>query len=353
MKLSSSYDESQSIDRFYVSMKPNDLVTGQPRMAKDLAYAHSIQEAWLKDKATLQDEFSTSTNEATTTISKLYPFRALSDDNQHLHGIMSYSYLVRRNPTISPSNLKRKLPAILFFHTGAGPHDIFLQWKADTLVNNIKIFPEGCVIFIVDILGDNSGWAWDSNRTRYDSTVVDLLQPRNTADYNDQTRSLNKDIRPKLKSKLIAAINELKSLSYVDDQRLAAMGWCLGGHSILELARMELKSFKAMITFHGVFGECTPPPLDIVDDNRANIGRTLICHGTEDPYVSEKSLENVVNTLKYHGQDVSVLRIPDAKHGFTNPAQSFNPNPSFRYEPNGAHLAWTSALELLRCTITK
>jgi dienelactone hydrolase len=347
--LTEDYEESYSIDRYLASMKPVDLVTCSPRMAKDTSYANAIQEAWRRDKVNHQDKFKDCPSG--TTISTPYSFRIHSSESQHSDD-MSYGHVIRRYPALVSSVPQPKVPGILFFHTGAGPHDIFLQWKADTLANNLKLFPDGCVILIVDILGDDSGWAWDTNRTRYDTILCNILQPQSTSSHNDHIDTFKMGTRPRLQSKLLAAVNELVFLPHVDCQRLVAMGWCLGGHSISELARMELESLKAMITFHGVFGECPNSPLDMADDKRVSIGRTLIYHGTNDPFVSEISLENAVKTMKYHGQDVTVLQVAGAKHGFTNPAQDFNPNPSFCFQPNGADRAWLSALELLSCTIT-
>ena len=49
-------------------------------------------------------------------------------------------------PISSTSAAENSLPGIILFHTGAGPQDIFLRWKADSLVNEADdTFEDGCV----------------------------------------------------------------------------------------------------------------------------------------------------------------------------------------------------------------
>lgn len=52
------------------------------------------------------------------------------------------------------------------------------------------------------------------------------------------------------------------------------------------------------------------------------------------------------------GHRTSLLQL-EAKHGFTNPAQEFNPNPAFAYDAEAASKAWKQAVALLRRTLEK
>jgi hypothetical protein len=75
------------------------------------------------------------------------------------------------------------VPGILFFYTGAGSHDMCLHWKADSLVANSEVFPNGCIILITNILGDNPGWVWSPNRTKYNAARHEVLGIDNNAVY--------------------------------------------------------------------------------------------------------------------------------------------------------------------------
>jgi dienelactone hydrolase len=299
-----------------LNVAPAELVTSVPQLAKDSDYAQAIQATW-------QAELRTQVTSEST------PFLYHDANGKPCHG-----RLIRTCGMSSES----KVPGVLFFHTGAGPHDVCLHWKADSLVTNSDLFPDGCVVLIADILGDDIGWAWHSDRTKYDSARREVLG----LDANS--------VRSNLRTKIDAALKELKSLPGVNITRLAAMGWCLGGHSVLEIARMTPDGVKGMITFHGVFDDVPPKTTDFrtSTEHKCSI---LICNGAEDPFVSESSLKNAVATMERYGHEVTILQLKGAKHGFTNPAQEFNPNEAFKFNRGGAEKAWSSALDLLKATL--
>ena len=45
---------------------------------------------------------------------------------------------------------------------------------------------------------------------------------------------------------------------------------------------------------------------------------------------------------------VTVLDFENTKHGFTNPAQDWNPNPAFEYNDEAATQSWEATMELLQ-----
>lgn len=304
-----------------LSVEPEALVNGVPQLAKDIDYSQAIQKAWKSELRSDAESEST-------------PYTY-----QDANGATCYGHLIRRKGKVDESSKGEevKVPGILFFHTGAGPHDVCLHWKADSLVTNREVFPDGCIVLIADILSDDIGWSWSSDRTKYNAAREEVLT---VVDPTDGTRK-------NLQTKLNAALTELKSISAVDETRLAALGWCLGGHSVLELARMNPSGVKAMATFHGVF-DGIPPTSDDSGEVKETGCNILLCNGAEDPFVSETSLQNAIDTMKQSGHAVNLLQLTGAKHGFTNPAQDFNPNESFVFNEEGADMAWSSTLDLLK-----
>jgi len=298
-----------------LEVEPQELVDTIPQLAKDVDYARAIQNAWKKE---LCSDFESES------IPHIY---------QDIDGNDCYGQLIRiKRGDLEPSS---SVPGVIFFHTGAGPHDIFLHWKADSLVTDMDIFADGCVVLVADILSDDSGWAWSPDRTKYNKARKEVLK-------------LENGVRPNLQSKISAAIGAIKGIPGVDSNRLAAMGWCLGGHCILEMARINPKGINAMITFHGVF-DGIPPPQDAIKD--AAGCKILVCNGAEDMFVPSSSLQNAILTMKQNNHQVSLLNLAEAKHGFTNPAQDSNPDKAFSYNLDVAQTAWSSAKELLRCTL--
>ena len=300
---------------------------------KDLDYQRAIYNAWIEEI----DNMSTiAPLEIETSQVEYY-------DDQ---GTPLYGTIVQRKQ--DEDLYSREVPGILFFHTGAGPRDIFLLWKAYSLLQAVDVLPYGGVVLICDILSDPNGWAWNPNRDRYNQVRDQLLEMRD-----------EKGQHPLLLSRVQAAYQTLSTVSNVDSDRMAALGWCLGGHPILQLAQCSDLPFKAMITFHGVFDSVPvkhqqSASLDSTDDLQDDLTPKtgtpiLICNGLQDPFVKPYHLQSAIRCFQEYGYNVRVLSFPNVKHGFTNPAQDFHENhAAFAFEKNAAATSWHETLQLLK-----
>lgn len=279
------------------------------QIAKDKEYLDAILQEWNKEKRSFEVESK--------------PFEYKDDEKGNLFG-----HLVRRKTTGLAT--EKSLPGILLFHTGAGPLDVSLFYKADCLVQKFD-----CVVLICDIVSDCYGWGWNPDRTYYTEIRNSLL---------DEDAKL-------LRSRATSAANQVSvGAPEVDPQRLAAMGWCLGGQPILELGRVSSSAFKlrAMVTFHGVF-ERNGPLAKVRDEVSSSTsgGKLLICNGKDDPFVSDEELENTRITFETNGWEVKVEEYEGSKHGFSNPAQEFNEKAAFGYNEVAARESWDAAFRLL------
>lgn len=389
--------------------QPNE---GQPQLAKDFAYALSILDAWrMEDTNTewmmewkaityydtiLQHEsYNTNPIDDSTTTATF----GIEDESRQRHSQTTplHGHFVRRK-----NDAHRPVDAlVLLFHTGAGPHDIFLLWKAASLLANMDRDNSNSsndrktvVVFITDILSDETGWAWnpaEEYRTRYqqirqqvfetyqigntesmeapETVATSITTPVSTYTVTGGSGTEERYHRPILQRRIQAAIQAARSTNTLPVHNMAALGWCLGGHSILELARMQYPGFKAMITFHGVFDtpmavrktEITetvsasplteqmivdPPSGSAVASKDCEV---LVCNGSLDPFVTPEMLQHALTTFQYYGyHTTSLLQLALAKHGFTNPAQDYNENSdAFQYNEVAAHKAWKQTLAIL------
>eukprot|EP00522_Entomoneis_paludosa_P003315 CAMPEP_0172471890 /NCGR_PEP_ID=MMETSP1065-20121228/68052_1 /TAXON_ID=265537 /ORGANISM="Amphiprora paludosa, Strain CCMP125" /LENGTH=398 /DNA_ID=CAMNT_0013230005 /DNA_START=75 /DNA_END=1271 /DNA_ORIENTATION=+ len=299
----------------------------QPQMAKDLDYARAVMDAWKQEE--LDDENVWETVWCHCTYST-------QDDNQVTP---LYGHLIQKPSTIES---EKKACGVIFFHTGAGPHDLFLLYKAASLVN--RGGDQDTVVLVADILSDETGWAWGADRTLYNQQRKKLLEAPG---------------RSTLQKRVQAAIRTLQALEYVDSDRLGVMGWCLGGHPVMEVAKLENPAVRAMATFHGVFdgveSNVDNLPLGAGDEETddaqsSNLlpAEVLICNGVEDPFVPDKSLEQALGLLQKLNYRASLLQLVNAKHGFTNPAQDFNDNPSFAFQKEAADKSWKQAVNMFQ-----
>jgi dienelactone hydrolase len=314
---------------------PSELCTGHPRLAKDDAYASAVLDAWRKDASTIHSKEGYMSMGSTST------YHPKNDQTKTLYGyiVMPSQFLIKEQKEDAP----RELLAIILFHTGAGPQDIFLRWKADMLIRELK----DCVVFIADIICDEDGYAW-SDREKYEQSRKYVL-----ARYKEEHGRI---ARMNLRHYVAAAIEHLKSLNFVRISDIAAMGYCMGGHPILELGLMQDDSIKALITYHGVFDGIKdydlPPEDELVDttirswDSKST--KVLICNGKEDPFVDQDDVQKAKILLEKKGCDVRVLNFEHVRHGFTNPAQDYNPSDAFAYNDFAAKDSWDSTIQLLK-----
>lgn len=119
-----------------------------------------------------------------------------------------------------------------------------------------------------------------------------------------------KQDRQLLRGRLQAALEALKKQEGVDPTRIAAIGYCFGGTSAIELARSGA-DVKAVVSFHG--GLDSPNPAD-----GKNIkGKVLALHGADDPFVPEKDLQAFEKEMKDAGVDWQLVKYGGAVHSFT------------------------------------
>lgn len=300
-----------------------------PRLAKDEDYAKAVLEAWRED---IQSHNLTSKRNMGTDVVYL---EGGEDDNFYGHIVVPSFFLEQKEIKTTS-----KVPAIILFHTGAGPQDVFLRWKADVLAREL-----GCVILIADIIGDRVGYAW-SDRDRYDSARENLLA---VSEEGSQVG------RWKLRRVIAAAIDYLKNLEFVNIEKMAALGWCLGGHPILELGLMQDERVKYLISYHGVFDGAKhySDDLENLSETKSLVVRphptkVLICTGKEDPFVPENDVNNAKSLLETNGCDITILNFNNVRHGFTNPAQNYNPSDAFAFDPLAAEKSWKHTIQLLK-----
>lgn len=113
--------------------------------------------------------------------------------------------------------------------------------------------------------------------------------------------------RKKLTGRVQAAIDAIAAQPGVDPDRIGAIGFCLGGHSILELSRVKDPSVKSMATFHGVFDGVRK--LNSVgsstDVAKCNV---LVCTGEDDPFVPSEDLDAAINMFNGLGYQVNMMK---------------------------------------------
>jgi len=177
-----------------------------------------------------------------------------------------------------------KRPGVLIVHEWTGINDHMRQ-RAQMLA---KL---GYVAFAADIYGKG---------------IRPSTQPEAA-----KTAGIYKNDRPLMRARVRAGLDELKNQKFVDPQRLAAIGYCFGGTTVLELAR-DGAATRGVVSFHG--GLSTPTPQDA-----ANIkGKVLALHGADDPFVKADEVAAFQDEMRKAGVDWQFISYGNAVHSFTN-----------------------------------
>lgn len=159
------------------------------------------------------------------------------------------------------------------------------------------------------------------------------------ADYNASLMMPFVNDRAVLRRRMMAALTAARRLSQVDDSNIAAIGYCFGGMSILELARAGA-DVKGVISVHGLLGQSSLPDQKIQS-------KVLVLHGHDDPMVTPEQVLAFESEMTSANVDWQVHVYGNTKHAFTNPAAN-NPALGTVYNHTASRRAEQSIANFLR-----
>ena len=152
-------------------------------------------------------------------------------------------------------------------------------------------------------------------------------------------RQLRDDVA-ECRARMTAARALLLALPNVDPDRLAAIGYCLGGAAAVELARTGAP-LRAVAGFHaGIFP-------GTAEDNRAIRAKILLCHGADDPAVPLAQIQDFTADLSAAGLDWQLNVYGGVGHSFTNPGIDAFGFPGFAYDAGADRRSWAALTDLL------
>jgi dienelactone hydrolase len=173
-------------------------------------------------------------------------------------------------------------------------------------------------------------------RLGYVALAVDIygkgVRPADTKEAGALAGKFKGD-RPLLRERVLAGLEALKKNEHVDPKRIAAIGYCFGGTTVLELARSGA-DITGVVSFHG--GLDTPTPGDA-----KNIKcKVLALHGADDPYVPAKEVAAFEDEMTRAGVDWQLIKYSGAVHSFTNPGAGTDNSKGAAYNERADKRSW-------------
>src|SRR6185312_6946584 len=152
-------------------------------------------------------------------------------------------------------------------------------------------------------------------REGYIALAADMYGDRRVASDLPQAMELIGELRTdpgKLRQRAESALAALKAQPHVDPSRLAAIGFCFGGTTVLELARGGA-DLRGVVSFHGGLQTAAPA------EPRAVTPKVLVCTGADDPMIPPDQVTAFEDEMRKAGADWQVIAYGNTVHSFTNP----------------------------------
>jgi dienelactone hydrolase len=209
--------------------------------------------------------------------------------------------------------LSGKRPGVLVVHQWMGLTD-YERKRAEMLAQL------GYVAFAADIYGQG-------------------IRPSNAKDAGAEAGKYKKN-RLLLRERVLAGLAELRRAPGVDPTKIAAMGYCFGGTTVIELARSGAE-IAGVISFHG--GLDSPTPAD-----GANIkAKVLALHGADDPFVPAADLQAFMEEMRQNKVDWQLVQYGGAVHSFTDWKLKESTMPGALYNERADKRSWEALKQFL------
>jgi len=218
------------------------------------------------------------------------------DGDQVLTGFIAYD-----------DSLPGKRPGVLVVHEWWGLND-YAKRRAEMLAEL------GYVAFAADMYGDN-------RVTEHAADAKGWMMQISENQEAWQRRAL-------------AGLDALKASDKVDGERLAAIGYCFGGATVMQMAYAGA-DLDGVVSFHGALPVATP------EQQKAIKPSILIAHGDQDSHVPAERVAAFQQALDAAGADWQMVSYGGAKHGFTNPDAGGYGIESLAYDPKADARSWS------------
>jgi dienelactone hydrolase len=156
-------------------------------------------------------------------------------------------------------------------------------------------------------------------------------RPKNVQEAGAQAGKYKSD-RTLLRARVNAGLDVLKKNELVDPKRVAAIGYCFGGTTVIELARSGAE-LNGVVSFHGGLDSPTPT------DGKNIKCKVLALAGADDPFQKPEDLTAFESEMRDSKVDWQIVFFGGAVHAFTQPDPGFV-NAGAKYNEKADRRSW-------------
>ena len=210
--------------------------------------------------------------------------------------------------------------------------------------------PHPCVLVVHEWWGCN-----DYVKTRVEMLVaegfaamaIDLYGNGKTAADGEEAASLMNGLLETpdgVLDRFDAALEWVKARSDVNTSKISAIGYCLGGAVVLNMARAGLH-LNLVASFHGNLATQNPAPEGQIQ------AKVCVFHGNDDVMIPAEQVSAFKAEMEAAKADYLFVGYDGAMHGFTNPLateRGLKNNLPLAYNEQADNDSWNQLLVLLR-----
>ncbi|MCX7420812.1 MAG: dienelactone hydrolase family protein [Planctomycetia bacterium] len=170
----------------------------------------------------------------------------------------------------------------------------------------------------------------------YVAFAADMYGEGKTADHPDNARQMATTVRMNVENwrkRATVALDVLKSQPQCDCNKLAAIGYCFGGSTAIQLAYAGT-DLKAVASFHGALPTATEA------EAKATKARILVCNGGADTFIPEAAIKSFRESLDKSGAKYDFVSYPGVVHSFTVPGADARNIPGMKYDKQADEDSW-------------
>jgi dienelactone hydrolase len=172
--------------------------------------------------------------------------------------------------------------------------------------------------------------------------AADMYGAGKTTEHPKEAGEMAGAVRSNIKAwqgRATAGLKILQDDEHCDASKLAAIGYCFGGSTALQLAYSGA-DLKAVVTFHAAL------PIPTEDQAKAIKAKILICHGAEDSLIAEETCQKFRAALTKAGVDHAMHYYGGAFHSFTVPEADKRNLKGIKYDANADKRSWKQMQDL-------
>lgn len=142
-----------------------------------------------------------------------------------------------------------------------------------------------------------------------------------------------KNDRALLRARVLSGLGILRRHELTETKKVAAIGYCFGGTSVLELARSGA-DVLGVVSFHGGLSSPTP------DDAKNIRAKVLALHGADDPNVGPPEVSAFEDEMRKARVDWQLIAYGGAVHSFTDWNAGNDNSKGAAYNEHADHRSW-------------